>query len=90
MISDSDTVADSSAPDPREEIVEYLRNHPYAADTLDGILDWWLHRQRYVTAKEAIQKALDDLVQQKIIDYLDIGEGKRIYFSATRPRKIQQ
>jgi hypothetical protein len=90
MISDSDTVANSAVPDPREEIVEYLREHPSAADTVDGVLLWWLAHQRYVTAKEAIQNALDDLVRQGIIDYLDIGDDKRIYFSADRPRKSQQ
>lgn len=89
MVSDSDMFANRPAPDPKEEIVEYLRDHPSAADTLDGILHWWLGHQRYVTAKEAIQKALDCLVKQGIVDYLDIGEDKRIYFSADRPRKDQ-
>lgn len=71
--------------DPRQEIVEYLHIHPCAADTVDGIIQWWLSRQRYETAKTVIQRALEDLVEQGIVDYVDTGNNTRIFrLSANR------
>jgi Fe2+ or Zn2+ uptake regulation protein len=84
--------SDNTSPDPREEIVEYLRAHPSAADTVDGIIQWWLIRQRYETARDVIQRALDDLVEQGIIDYINTGNDKKIFLSAAHPnlRRIDQ
>lgn len=65
--------------DPRQEIVEYLHVHPHAADTVDGIIQWWLLRQRYETAREVIQHALEELVDQGIIDYVDTGNNTRVF-----------
>ncbi len=67
------------APDPRSEILDYLRTHPSAADTLDGIVEWWLPRQRHETARKAIQGALDDLVGQGLLDELATEVGPRLY-----------
>ncbi|KIO49065.1 hypothetical protein [Nitrosospira sp. NpAV] len=78
-------VSDNTPPDPRQEIIEYLRAHPSAADTMDGIIQWWLIRQRYETARDIIQKALDDLVDQGILDYIETGNDKKIFLSPTRP-----
>jgi len=71
--------SDNTVPDPRLEVLEYLNAHPCAADTLDGIVQWWLPIQRYQTAKDIIQKALDDLVQQGLVDYVETGDGRRIF-----------
>lgn len=65
--------------DPRCEIVDYLRAHPSAADTLEGIVDWWLPHQRFETAKSAIQEALDDLARQGIVEEVTFGNGVRVY-----------
>ena len=77
--------SDNRSPDPRQEIIEYLRAHPSAADTVDGIIQWWLIRQRYETARDVIQRALDDLVEQGIIDYINTGNDKKIFLSAAHP-----
>lgn len=78
-------LSDNTPPDPRQEIIEYLRAHPSAADTMDGIIQWWLIRQRYETARDIIQKALDDLVEQGILDYIETGNDKKIFLSRTHP-----
>ena len=72
-------VSHSETPDPRQEILEYLKAHPFAADTVDGILQWWLPLQRYETAKEVIQTALEDLIKQGVVDYIDMGNGRRVF-----------
>ncbi len=66
----------SSAQDSRLEILEYFRRHPAAGDSLEGILDWWLPQQRYETARTAIQRALDDLVEQGLVEEVKCGERK--------------
>ena len=70
--------------DPRAEIVAYLRAHPSAADSLDGILDWWLPTQRYETGKAAIQRALDDLARQGVVEEVTLANGVRLYRLAKR------
>jgi Fe2+ or Zn2+ uptake regulation protein len=79
----------NDAVDPRVEIVAYLRAHPSAADSLEGIVDWWLPQQRYETAKAVIQRALDDLAQQGIVEEVTLGHGVRLYRLA-KPSETRQ
>jgi hypothetical protein len=68
-----------SQPDLGSEIIGYLRTHPEAADTVDGILRWWLPAQRNTSAKDKLQQALLDLVQQGVIEEIVQGNGSRLY-----------
>jgi hypothetical protein len=43
-------------------VLAYLKKHPEAADTLDGIVSWWLPQQRYETDRERIERVLSELV----------------------------
>ena len=43
-------------------VLAYLQKHPEAADTLDGIVSWWLPQQRYETDRERIGRVLSELV----------------------------
>ena len=45
-------------------IRQYLSKHPDAADTLEGVVNWWLLRQRYENAMAMVNQALELLVQQ--------------------------
>ena len=51
-----------------DEILSYLRAHPQAADTVDGIVEWWLPRQRHDEAVDRVQHALDELVARGLVD----------------------
>lgn len=62
-----------------DEILSYLRNHPDAADTLDGILNWWLPRQRYETERERIEQSLEELVAQGLVSKKVLGDGTILY-----------
>ena len=87
----SPTALDSekgSRADPRREIIEYMRAHPEAVDTVDGILDWWIPMQRYVNAKNEIQQALLDLKQQGLIEEIVLGNGNRLYRLASGKCKL--
>ncbi len=71
--------------DPLAEILAYLRAHPNAADSVDGIADWWLSRQRHETGTEAIQEALTELVELGVLETVTLGNGKNLYRLATPP-----
>jgi len=44
------------------QILGYLKANPTAQDTLRGIIEWWLLKQRIREAKSYIEKALASLV----------------------------
>jgi len=72
--------------DPRDEVLAYLQAHPDAADSIDGIIDWWLPIQRFETARSAIEVALKQLVSQGLIDEIQCGAGKVLYRLAASGR----
>lgn len=46
-----------------EALSEYLLSHRKAADTLEGIRDWWLPKERFPSVGvEALELALEKLV----------------------------
>ena len=44
------------------EIRRYLDAHPDAADTVDGVLQWWLPAASASVSRETVEHALDVLV----------------------------
>ena len=79
-------VETGTIPDPRQEIVDYFRLHPAATDSLEGIVTWWLPLQRYETARMKIQKALDDLVRDGVVDQVDYGDTHLYRLSRAAPK----
>jgi hypothetical protein len=65
------------------EIATYLERHPDAADSLDGIVTWWLARLRYASAKQSVDLALERLRRRGVVRIDDTPAGK-IYSSARR------
>lgn len=73
-----------------ERIVEalsgYLGTHRQAADTLDGIRDWWLSGERFQDIRpDALRKALEKLVDQGELTRVESGSG--VVFYANRARR---
>jgi hypothetical protein len=61
--------SDSSTPDSdllrlADAIRQYLVKHPDAADTVEGVVNWWLVRQRYENTVKMVGQALELLVKQ--------------------------
>ena len=69
-----------------EDILRYLRNHPQARDTLDGIHDWWLLRERYRQKRALVQQALEYMVGQDLVARTTNPDGVTIYEAAPRLR----
>ena len=64
--------------DPTEDILAYLREHPQASDSLEGIVSWWLPA-RFVAAREAVQHSLDRLVARALVERTRLADGTIVY-----------
>lgn len=60
-------------------LLTYLRGHPQAADTLDGIVEWWLPLQRYETARQRVERSLDKLVANGTLRRDRMHDGATLY-----------
>jgi hypothetical protein len=60
-------------------IERYVREHPRAADTAEGIGRWWLTRQRYEESLELVQSAIDFLVESGRLTRIQLVDGTIVY-----------
>lgn len=65
------------------QILQYLRECPQACDTLEGIAKWWVMRQRLNDTVDIVQKALERLKSEGLLDEHK-GPGRKTLYSATR------
>ena len=74
-----------------EKIKRYLCKHPNAADTLDGVVQWWLQYPQegcsdglmardYHLFKAQVQIVLDQLCKQGTLLCQTLPQGEFIYF----------
>ena len=57
-----------------KDLSKHFFNNPEAGDTLEGIADWWVARQRRSNAVPIISSALEQLIEEGKV-------SKRIYGS---------
>lgn len=68
-----------------ESILRYLREHPGAADSLEGIASWWLPQSGHSASHEAVQEALDLLAASRRIARIELADGRVLYQSVDKP-----
>ena len=68
-----------SVDDLAETILRYVASCPDACDTVDGIFEWWVPRQRYVDAKSDVLAALELLKARGQIDMRTGADGQALY-----------
>lgn len=61
------------------KILHYLVENPQAADTVEGILQWWLLERTIIEEQEAVESALDRLVELNLIIEMQAADGRRHY-----------
>lgn len=70
-----------------EALCEYLLDHRQAADTLEGIRDWWLPKERFMgVSPEALLLALEKLVVQGELARVQSVGGIVLYVSRAARR----
>jgi hypothetical protein len=75
-----------------EEIQRSLLNHPYAADTLDGITKWWLENGFVFVPVSRVEKALDWLIIHHVVVKESLPDGGTVFSStkkAYRTNKVK-
>ena len=74
------------------EIARYLQRRKKiaevetVADTLEGISQWWLLRQRLYEEQQRVEKAIRYLCQQGLVEERLQADGKTIYISRSSPQ----
>ena len=63
-------------------IHRYIRSHPDACDTLQGVSDWWLARQRYEDTRTKVAAALELLLAQGRAEASRGPDGQVVYRAA--------
>lgn len=59
--------SESGWPPAAVQILSYLTRHPEAADTLEGIAEWWILRETIEHGVRETAAALDFLVSQNFV-----------------------
>lgn len=68
-----------------DEILRYLQTYPKAADTVEGIVEWWLPRQRHEEAVHRVQYVLDELVTRGMVKRITLVDGTVLYADLVQP-----
>lgn len=76
--------AEPARPQAEQEILDYLARHPFAADSEQGIGQWWLASAGLLVTAAELQQALAALLQQGRIERITLPDGGAIY-RAPRP-----
>lgn len=64
-------------PELGEAIRQYLAEHPQAMDTLEGIAEWWLMRQRVRVDLEVLERVLRHLTAEGVLEQMGSGDQAR-------------
>jgi len=73
------TAEDEGEMEIERSVLAYLHRHPQAADTLRGIVNWWLPRQRYESGCMRIERVLDRLVGEGQLHCDPLPDGEVLY-----------
>lgn len=61
------------------EILRYLREHPEAQDTVDGIMVWWVSERAIKNWLPQVQKSLAALVNRGYLEKHAAADGRTFY-----------
>jgi len=74
-------INDSDIQQIADQIESYLNSHPNAADTIEGILQWWLPGKRIEASTLIVQQALNYLASKSAVKASVNLSGNKVYSS---------
>jgi hypothetical protein len=69
--------ANENESDLRRAVIGYLDENPEAMDTLEGITEWWVMRQRIRTSVTTVARVVRRLVDEGLLEQLGPRERPR-------------
>jgi Fe2+ or Zn2+ uptake regulation protein len=60
-----------------DAVMNYLNEHPDATDTLEGIAEWWILRQKVRVDFETLARALKRMTERGLLERIGSGERAR-------------
>ncbi len=69
-----------------DAVFAYLAEHPDAMDTVEGIAEWWVMRQRVRVEVERVDRVLRRQAENGVLETLGAGSSRRYRL---RPRALQ-
>jgi len=69
----------NTRPDVAGAVLRYLHINPNAADTVDGILDWWLPGPHHAAERKLIEQVLEALVAEGELAKTIVAGGRVVY-----------
>lgn len=73
-----------------DEITRYLQEHEGVADTLEGISQWWILRQRLQEERTKVERAMIYLCEQGVVETRALPDGKILYTPVAATKKIDR
>jgi hypothetical protein len=67
-----------------KKILDYLRKHPDAGDTFEGITKWWLESERVDEAVDEVAEVLEVLLVRGVLIKTKYENGNIVYKLAKR------
>jgi hypothetical protein len=58
-------------------IMGYFEEHPQAMDTLEGIAEWWLMRERVRVEVETLSRVVRQLTERDLVEVSGVGQYMR-------------
>lgn len=68
-------------------ILDHLRTHPLAADSVDGVARWWLGPAQAHATVQQVERALELLVARRAMRRLRLMDGTLLYSQAPPTRQ---
>lgn len=65
-----------------EMIAAYLAHSPKAADTLNGIAEWWIHEPGANANLNDVHSALEALIRRGVVERTTLADGTEIFRAA--------
>jgi len=69
------------------ELTRYVHAHPRGADTLDGVVSWWLPADlAQIALPSEVEAAMQELIASGLIERHWLPSGQVLYAAVTPPR----
>jgi len=74
----------------RQLVTGYLREHPHAGDTLEGIMQWWMFRQQLDDPSAAVQRVLEQLKETGVVYERKTTSGRTLYLASQPDESLSE